>query len=393
MNNEKGAHEHGEIIIVRRGHDDHDDHHGGVWKIAFADFMTAMMAFFLVMWLINAANEETKKSVASYFNPVKLMDTTTNPRGVKNPKYGDVTPEDEVPSESESTTVTSENKVAVTKDSEKSAGFSEQALFVDPLALISEIAGGVGEDLSKQNVVEEGKSAGSDSKGLSGGSSFQDPFDPSAWNLKYGTSDNVGEEGATQPFPEDKLAANRDASPATKDKPQSVETTTAEGQPEAVVKAEPQPTKEETLAEKINRALAAPADGQKLNFEVQDVADGGVKVSIMEDAKTAMFEIGSARPSRAMVLAMQRIAATILETDKKVTVQGHTDGRPFKSDTYDNWRLSTARAHMAMYMLESGGLTEDRFKRVEGYADRQLKFPDEPFAAGNRRIEIILSDG
>ena len=48
---------------------------------------------------------------------------------------------------------------------------------------------------------------------------------------------------------------------------------------------------------------------------------------------------------------------------------------------------------MAMYMLESGGLTEDRFKRVEGYADRQLKFPDEPFAAGNRRIEIILSDG
>ncbi len=36
-----------EIIIVRRGrHDDHDGHHGGVWKIAYADFMTAMMAFF-----------------------------------------------------------------------------------------------------------------------------------------------------------------------------------------------------------------------------------------------------------------------------------------------------------------------------------------------------------
>ena len=48
-----------EIIIVRRNHDDHDDgHHGGVWKIAFADFMTAMMCFFLVMWLINAANVE-----------------------------------------------------------------------------------------------------------------------------------------------------------------------------------------------------------------------------------------------------------------------------------------------------------------------------------------------
>ena len=79
---------HGEIIIVKRGHDDHDDHHGGVWKIAFADFMTAMMAFFLVMWLINSSNEQTRKAVASYFNPVKLMDTTTNPKGIKNPKYG-----------------------------------------------------------------------------------------------------------------------------------------------------------------------------------------------------------------------------------------------------------------------------------------------------------------
>ena len=63
-----------EIIIVKRGgHGDHG-HHGGAWKIAFADFMTAMMALFLVLWLINAANEETKKSVASYFNPVKLVD-------------------------------------------------------------------------------------------------------------------------------------------------------------------------------------------------------------------------------------------------------------------------------------------------------------------------------
>ncbi len=74
-----------EIIIVRRGkHDDHDGHHGGVWKIAYADFMTAMMAFFLVMWLINAANEESKAAVASYFNPVKLMDRHSSPKGVQD---------------------------------------------------------------------------------------------------------------------------------------------------------------------------------------------------------------------------------------------------------------------------------------------------------------------
>ena len=77
------------IIIVRRsgGHD--DGHHGGVWKIAFADFMTALMAFFLVMWLVNAANRETKRMVASYFNPLKLSDTITAPKGLKKLQPGE----------------------------------------------------------------------------------------------------------------------------------------------------------------------------------------------------------------------------------------------------------------------------------------------------------------
>ena len=79
-----GADEHKhEIIIVRHGHGDHDDgHHGGVWKIAFADFMTAMMCFFLVMWPINASNEQTKAAVASYFNPVKLIDRNSSRKGL-----------------------------------------------------------------------------------------------------------------------------------------------------------------------------------------------------------------------------------------------------------------------------------------------------------------------
>src|ERR1700761_3417347 len=61
-----------EIVIIKRvsGGGDHG-HHGGAWKIAFADFMTAMMALFLVLWLISATNEKTKASLARYFNPVK----------------------------------------------------------------------------------------------------------------------------------------------------------------------------------------------------------------------------------------------------------------------------------------------------------------------------------
>lgn len=53
-------------IIVEEGH---AGAHGGAWKIALADMMTAMMAFFLLMWLLGATNEDKRKSVADYFRP------------------------------------------------------------------------------------------------------------------------------------------------------------------------------------------------------------------------------------------------------------------------------------------------------------------------------------
>ena len=75
-----------EIVIVRRRGGDHEDgHHGGTWKIAFADFMTAMMAFFLVMWLINSTDEKTVSQVASYFNPLRLNDQRLSAKGVHDP--------------------------------------------------------------------------------------------------------------------------------------------------------------------------------------------------------------------------------------------------------------------------------------------------------------------
>ncbi|MBV7257023.1 OmpA family protein [Pacificimonas sp. WHA3] len=50
-------------------------HHGGAWKIAYADFVTAMMAFFLVMWIIGATSEDQRKGIADYFRPT-LADTS-----------------------------------------------------------------------------------------------------------------------------------------------------------------------------------------------------------------------------------------------------------------------------------------------------------------------------
>lgn len=57
------------VIIKRKKVSGGDGHHGGAWKVAYADFVTAMMAFFLLMWLLNATTEKQRKGIADYFNP------------------------------------------------------------------------------------------------------------------------------------------------------------------------------------------------------------------------------------------------------------------------------------------------------------------------------------
>lgn len=57
------------VIIKRKKAGGGDGHHGGAWKVAYADFVTAMMAFFLLMWLLNATTEKQRKGIADYFNP------------------------------------------------------------------------------------------------------------------------------------------------------------------------------------------------------------------------------------------------------------------------------------------------------------------------------------
>ena len=56
------------IVVVKRYKKGGGGHHGGSWKVAFADFATAMMAFFLLMWLLEATTEEQKGAISEYFN-------------------------------------------------------------------------------------------------------------------------------------------------------------------------------------------------------------------------------------------------------------------------------------------------------------------------------------
>lgn len=66
------------IIVIKKKKDGDHGHHGGAWKLAYADFVTAMMAFFLLLWLLNSTSHEQKLGISYYFEPIKMA---TKPSG------------------------------------------------------------------------------------------------------------------------------------------------------------------------------------------------------------------------------------------------------------------------------------------------------------------------
>lgn len=70
------------IIIRRKKKGGHEGHHGGAWKVAYADFVTAMMAFFLLLWLLNVTTDVERKGIADYFAPASISKSESGAGGV-----------------------------------------------------------------------------------------------------------------------------------------------------------------------------------------------------------------------------------------------------------------------------------------------------------------------
>src|ERR1700750_3384139 len=68
-------------VVIRKEEVVEGGHHGGAWKVGYADFVTAMMAFFLLMWLINATTEDQRKGLADYFSPNSVLSHNSSGTG------------------------------------------------------------------------------------------------------------------------------------------------------------------------------------------------------------------------------------------------------------------------------------------------------------------------
>jgi chemotaxis protein MotB len=167
---------------------------------------------------------------------------------------------------------------------------------------------------------------------------------------------------------------------------------------QGIAPTEPQPRRDQDAQQKadvaaleaaIKDALKGALAGGLPDLDVKATSEG-LLISLTDSMNFGMFAVASAVPRPDLVLVMEKIAKVLAARPEPLVVRGHTDGRPYRSGTYDNWRLSSARAYVAYSMLVRGGLEEKRFERIEGHADRDLKVADDPNAAQNRRIEILL---
>lgn len=247
-------------------------HHGGGWKIAYADFMTAMMAFFLVMWVISNASDEDLREISDYFGaPLEISLLG----GDRNSASSSAIP---------------------------GGGF-----------MAEEVQGEKGADVSRmqrQALAEEARFA-----------NIRDEIDSIM----------------SQQMREDPSLAE--------------------------------------LREQLQIELAAE----------------GLRIQITDSDQHPMFALGSKQPSAQLSQLLSLLAPILARLPNHLSITGHTDNRPFVGEGgYGNWELSTDRANVARRVLVAHGLAVDRIVRVVGMGSRISLDSQDPQAAVNRRISLMV---
>ena len=340
-------------IVIRREEVVAGVHHGGAWKVAYADFVTAMMAFFLLMWLLNATTEAQRKGLADYFTPENAM--SHNSSGSGQP-FGGHTPFDE------GHEISDKGVQSLTPG--KSTSPSEQ----DP-----EVAGPTE---SRPNLADqEGR------EGQSGQTS--QPGERASGGGQASVASDV-------PVHADYLAqAASGAAPVRE--PQATDPARIA---DASLRAELERRERaafQQAADAIRAAVQADPALAGLARQLSiDMTPEGLRIQLIDADRQPMFATGSSVLSDRARLLIAKVAPVLARLTEAVSISGHTDAAPYGGGDKTNWELSSERANATRRLLVAGGLDEGRFRSVTGNADRDPLLPAEPLAAANRRMAIMV---
>jgi chemotaxis protein MotB len=304
--------------IIRREEVVEGGHHGGAWKVAYADFVTAMMAFFLLMWLLNATTEAQRRGIADYFSPTVSVSTTHSgsglPLGGKSPfEDGDA--------------VSDRGAVAVMNANAPPVDVEDDGSDTQAAKTVHAEAGQGGTFMGQVGAL--GKSQG-------------------------------GPAGAAE-LRQAEFARRAEQAQFAK----------AAAEMQKAIKNDPD------LAP-IARQLSV------------DLTPEGLRVQIRDSDGLPMFESGSAEPNARATAVLKRLAPLLLTLHEPISIGGYTDATPYTGEGKTNWDLSADRANATRRVLTGFGLPDSRIRDVTGHGDRDLLVPNDPRAANNRRIALLL---
>jgi chemotaxis protein MotB len=333
----------GGITVIRRIEEGGHGHHGGAWKVAYADFVTAMMAFFLLMWLLNATTEEQRRGIADFFNPSNALATGASGTGMP---FGGMTPHSAGNMASDTGAIRLERGPRPTEQE------LEQDESERPAEATRRIPGPPGDEDARAARVD----------------SVQSP-----------RPDSIGEASA----------AEGSASGAGETTPAPLLTGEATRRLEA---AQAEQGRFEDMADALRQTfLADPALAELARQVLVEITPEGLRVQLLEADGQPMFATGGAAPTERARQMIQRVAQAAARLPNPIQVTGHTDSTPFRGGgTRSNWDLSAERANATRRMLSEAGVAEARIRGVTGMADRDPLLPEQPQAAGNRRVAITL---
>ena len=325
--------------IVRKEEVIETTRHSGAWKVAYADFVTAMMAFFLLMWLLNATTEDQRKGLADYFSPNNLLSHASS--GTGQPLGGHT-------------------------------AFDHGAMVSD--------RGAVQVVVGKRPVVEQPED--------------DDDADTVQVSERQGSSTAATTPKATQ---ETAPAAPRSTPPpqAAAASPPAASVLRTPTKAELKAERERREKQEfEQAAEQLRQAVQADPALAELSRQLAiDITPEGLRIQMLDEDRSPMFATGSSTLNERAQLLLAKVAPVLMRLPEDIAVVGHTDATPFAGSGKTNWELSTERANATRRLLVDAGLNEARISRVTGLADRDPLLPADPFAAANRRIAIIVLRG
>jgi chemotaxis protein MotB len=146
------------------------------------------------------------------------------------------------------------------------------------------------------------------------------------------------------------------------------------------------------LREKIEQALKTLPNFRDLKDHVEmTITSDGLRIEMLETEAGIFFESGRPLPTGRGAELLERLAEELAKMPNHLLIEGHTDARPFGGDgAYTNWELSSDRANAARRLMEANGIRREQVGQVRGFADRQLRHPEDPEHASNRRISVIV---